>query len=84
MTIVEVTDASGDDEVDADKDAFHDGMASLLLEGIDRGDAIESDDIEGEPDNDTSDEMEAEDEMLKDGKGLFEEETEEVGKKLSV
>jgi hypothetical protein len=56
---VRVDDVSGDVEVDADRDAFHDGMASLLLEGIDIGEVIESEDIEGEPDNDASDEKKA-------------------------
>jgi len=72
VVVVEVTDASGDDEVDAEAVTVSEGRASVLEEGTDKGDAIESEDIEGEPDNNASDEIEAVDEMLLDGNGLLE------------
>ena len=69
--VVEVNDANGDDEVVAEAETVREGRASVLEEGIDIGDAFESADIEGEPDNAASDEIEAEDEILLDGNGLF-------------
>jgi len=65
--VVGVFEVSGDGEVDTDAEAARDGTESLLLEGMDRGEILEVEDIEVEPDNDASDEIEAEDEMLLDG-----------------
>jgi hypothetical protein len=47
------------DEVDAEAVTVRESRASVLEEGIDKGDAIESEDKEGEPDNAASDEIEA-------------------------
>lgn len=81
--LVEDIDMSGDGEVDTDAEADCDGTESLLLEGMDRGEILGVEDIEVEPDNDASDEIEAEDEMLIDDNGLFDEVKEVAGVKLS-
>ena len=81
--VVEVIDMSGDAEVEEETEAFHDVIVSLLLEGIDMDETLEEDDIEGELDNDISDVIDAEDEMLEVNNGLFEKVLEEAGEKLS-
>ena len=65
--VVEVIDASGDVEEDADMVTSLDGVASALLEAVDIGEKLED----------------TEDEILDVSEGLFEEESDAVGVPLS-